>query len=373
MGMALTSIIYPYTQMKKLLMVAAMLCGFACTNDHDDNHHTHDSVLPITSAVLTDTSVTREYVCQIRAIQHIELRALERGYLQRVYVDEGQVVRSGQLMFQLQPAIYEAEFGKAQADVRLADIEYQNTKSLYDSGVVSKNELAMTHARLQRAEAERALAQARLQFTRIQAPFTGIMDRMHVRMGSLLEEGDILATLSDNRTMWVYFNLPEAQYLNYRLKASGKLDIPVKLRLANNQMFSHEGSVTTIEADFNSETGNIAYRATFPNPQGLLRHGETGSVIIQERLPSVLLIPQKATFEVLDKKFVYVVDKTGRVRTRQVTIAAELPHIYAVAKGLNTDDRFLLDGIRKVHENDVVTTRYVAPREAISSLGLEAE
>jgi membrane fusion protein (multidrug efflux system) len=358
---------------KTLFAVLVVVFVGACTNDHDEEHHDHDIKVMVTSPLRTDTSVTREYVCQIRAIQHIELRALERGYLQRIYVDEGQTVRAGQLMFQLQPAVYEAEYGKAQAEARLAEIEYRNTRALADSNVVSKNELAMAQARLERAEAERSLAKARLQFTRIQAPFTGIMDRLQVRVGSLLEEGDILASLSDNSSMWVYFNVPEAQYLNLRSKNPNEAPIPVRLRMANNEIFPIEGRVTTIEADFNNETGNIAFRATFPNPKGLLRHGETGSVLLTENLGNVLLIPQKATFEVLDRKYVYVVDAKGHVHARAITIGAELPHLYVVSSGIQESDRIVIEGLRKIRENDHIETTFVQPREAVRNLGLYAE
>lgn len=356
-----------------LVMVVCVVFGAACARDHDADHPTEPLTLPVTTPFHTDTTVEREFVCQIHAIQHIELRALERGYLQNILVDEGQTIRKGQLMFQLLPTVYEAEFEKAQAEVRLADIEYRNTKSLADGGVVSASELAMVHARLQRAQAEASLAKAHLSFTRIHAPFTGIMDRLHVRNGSLLEEGEMLATLSDNSQMWVYFNVPEAQYLNLMHRKSSGTDIPVRLRMANNALFDQQGRVTTIEADFNNETGNIAFRATFPNPKGLLRHGETGSILLRDSLRNVLLIPQKATFEILDKKYVFVVDANNVVHSRPITIAAELPHLYAVAGGLAPTDRILLEGLRKVRDRDTIRVHMTDPEKTVRSLGLAAE
>ncbi|MCU0331392.1 MAG: efflux RND transporter periplasmic adaptor subunit [Candidatus Kapabacteria bacterium] len=356
-----------------LVMVVCVVFGAGCARDHDADHPTEPLTLPVTTPFHTDTTVEREFVCQIHAIQHIELRALERGYLQNILVDEGQTIRKGQLMFQLLPTVYEAEFEKAQAEVRLADIEYRNTKSLADGGVVSASELAMVHARLQRAQAEASLAKAHLSFTRIHAPFTGIMDRLHVRNGSLLEEGEMLATLSDNSQMWVYFNVPEAQYLNLMQRKASGTDIPVHLKMANNTLFDQQGRVTTIEADFNNETGNIAFRATFPNPKGLLRHGETGSILLRDSLHNVLLIPQKATFEILDKKYVFVVDANNVVHSRPITIAAELPHLYAVAGGLGPTDRILLEGLRKVRDRDTIRVHMMDPEKTVRSLGLTAE
>lgn len=357
-----------------LLMAAAIsLIGLAsCT--HDEAEGAHEKVtFTVTSPLIKDTSTIREYVCQIHAIQHIELRALERGYLEKILVDEGETVRKGQPMFQIMPVIYQAEYQHAQAEARVAEIEYRNTKSLADSNVVSQNELAMAKAKYDQALARLSLAKAHLDFTKISAPFTGIMDRLQVRHGSLLEEGDILSALSDNSSMWVYFNVPEAQYLNYKSHARGDHAETVRLKMANGQLFDLPGEVTTIEADFNNETGNIAFRATFPNPKGLLRHGETGNIQMTDVLPHAMMIPQKATFEVLDKKFVYVIDKQGHVRSRHITIRAELPHVYVVGDGLASDDRILLEGLRKVKEGQKVDVKYVQPSDVMTELHLHAE
>ena len=348
-----------------------LLIFVGCQGDHDTRE---ESVrFTVTNPIRKDTSLIREYVCQIRAIQHIEVRALERGYLEKILVDEGQLIRKGQQMFQILPIVYQAEFKQAAAEARVAEIEYLNTKALADSNVVSKNELALAKARYDKAQAEMALAQAHLGFTKITAPFDGIMDRLNVRLGSLLEEGEILTTLSDNRSMWVYFNVPEAQYLNFKSSKSNDSLIPVMLRMANNELFAQPGMVTTIEADFNSETGNIAFRATFPNKDGLLRHGETGNILMKEDLKNVLLIPQKATFEILDKLYVYVIGKDHKVRSRQIKVIAELPHLYAVSDGIAEDDTILLEGIRKVRENQRIEYRHIGPDSAISHLQLFAE
>ncbi len=327
----------------------------------------------VTSPMKKDTFTTREYVCQIHAIQHIELRALERGYLEHILVDEGQVVKKGQPMFQIMPVIYQAEYQHTQAEARVAEIEYLNTKALADKNVVSKNELAMAKAKYDQAQASVALAKAHLEFTRINAPFSGIMDRLQVRHGSLLEEGDMLAALSDNSSMWVYFNVPEAQYLNYKAADKNSGQEHVRLKMANGQTFEQPGMVTTIEADFNNETGNIAFRATFPNPDGLLRHGETGNILMTEPLKGALIIPQKATFEVLDKKFVYVVGNDHVVHSRPISIRAELPHVYVVGGGLVEGDRILLEGLRKVKENEKIAYKYLPPQDALRTLELYAE
>ena len=159
------------------------------------------------------------------------------------------------------------------AEARLAELEYNNTKKLFDSPnkVVSQNEVKLFEAKQDRAKAKADLAQAELNFTEIRAPFDGIVDRQRQQLGSLIKEGEILTTLSDNSLMWVYFNVPEKQYLEYKAaQKQHEADDRIELLLANHDKFPEKLHSLTIEAQFNNETGNIAFRADFPNPDGLL-------------------------------------------------------------------------------------------------------
>lgn len=347
-----------------LLMGAALIV--ACNNKEEVKKET--AFFQVTNPVETDTLVLKEYVAQIQSINHIELRSQERGYLQKIFVDEGQFVRKGQLMFQIMPNLYLAEMQKAKAELNFAEIEYNNTKSLADNNIVSPNELALAKAKLNKAKAELALAQTHLDFTEVKAPFDGIMDRFHTRLGSLIDEGELLTTLSDNSKMWVYFNVPEAEYLNYIQQSKTVNSVKLQLQMANKAIFDQTGIVETIEADFNNETGNIAFRATFPNPKRILRHGETGNILMPVPHKNAILIPQKASFEVLDKKYVFVVDKDNIIHSQQITVEAEMPHLYVVSAGLKKNDRILLDGLRKVKNGDKITAQFAEPQKVFAEL-----
>lgn len=356
-----------------LICLAYLLIYTGCHQAH--HTQSEEATFSVTRPIQKDTLVYRDYVCQVRSSQHIELRALEKGYLQNIYVDEGLHVKKGQLMFRILPLIYQAEMQKAKAEVSFTEIEYQNTKNLADSNIVSSKELALAKAKLDKAEAELALAQAHLGFTEIRAPFDGIMNRFHVRLGSLIDEGELLTTLSDNNRMWVYFNVPEAEYLDYVLSKADGISLPaVKLQMANNQLFDQEGIIETIEADFNNETGNIAFRATFSNPRGILRHGETGKILMPVALKNAVIIPQKATFEILDRKYVFVIDESNTVQSRQIIVDTELPHLYVVSEGLTTDDKILVEGLRKVKNNQKISYDLLSFGEILSGLnGMRAE
>lgn len=345
---------------------------FSC--NHQEEAQEVESTFVITSPLQVDTTLYKEYVGQIRSANHIELRSQERGYLESIYVDEGQLVKKGQLMFKLMPAIYQAEVEKAQAEANFAEIEYKNTKSLADKNIVSANELALAKAKLDQAKAALTLAQVHLGFTEIRAPFSGVMDRFYTRLGSLVDEGELLTNLSDNSRMWVYFNVTEDEYLDYVKKATTKNAKKVLLRLANQELFDQQGMMETIEADFNNETGNIAFRAAFPNPKGILRHGETGNVLMPVELKNAIIIPQKASYDVLDKKYVYVVDKEGVLTARQITIAQELPHLYVVSSGLSATDQILAEGLGKVKNNEKIKFKFVSFSKELDELkNLHAE
>lgn len=349
-----------------------LLCS-ACQHEEKEKKHEETPKLEVSNPFQKDTVIFREYVCQIHASRHIELRALERGYLEKIFVDEGQSVRKGQPMFKIMPNVYEADLQKFKAEAEVTRIEYQNTKMLADKNIVSANELALAKAKLDKAEAEVALAETHLGFTNVNAPFTGIMDHLHAREGSLLEEGELLTTLSDNSKMWIYFNVPEAEYLDYAASRQNHRQNKVDLEMANGKLFGHTGVIEVIEGEFNHETGNIAFRATFPNPDGILRHGETGNILMHVPYPKALIIPQKATFEVLDKKYVYVVKKDHTLEQRKISIAEELPHLYIIDGGLQVSETILLEGLHKVSNGQQIEVEFQSPERVLASLQLHAE
>ena len=327
----------------------------------------------VTSPMRLDTSFTKEYVSQIRSVRNIEIRAQEKGYLQNIYVDEGQMVKEGQLLFRIMPNQYEAELLKAQAEAKAAEIELQNAQTLAEKNIVSKNEQAMAQAKLDQAKAEIALAKLHLSFTEIRAPFAGTIDRIPKKLGSLIDEGELLTSLSDNSEMFAYFNVSEPEYLNYKTNVKDRAENNVRLMLANGATLPYQGKVETIESEFNSETGNIAFRARFPNPERLLRNGETGKVLMNVPLRNALVIPQKASYEIQDKKYVFVVEKNSTVHSRNILIAAELPDVYVIGSGLVEGDRILLEGVQKVKDDDRIGFEFLPAQEAIAHLRLKAE
>jgi membrane fusion protein (multidrug efflux system) len=342
---------------------------------HKEQPHQQHHKVVLTSPKAMDVIITQRYVCQIHSQRHINVRALEDGYIQKISVKEGQAVKKGDLMFKIVPVLYKAKLDAELADARLAQMEFNNTKKLFeDRAVVSQNEVLLFEAKLARAKAKADLAQAELNFTNVIAPFDGIVDRLHEQLGSLINEGDILTTLSDNSEMWVYFNVPERRYLEYMAGLKQDEEDPrIELVLANGDKFQRTGKIGAIEAKFNNQTGNIPFRADFPNPDGLLRHGQTGKVLIHRRLHDAIVIPQRATFEILDKRYVYVVGKDDVVHQHEIAIPNEMDDIFVIKTGLDGNDRIVLEGIREVRDGEKVEYEFRPPDEVIANQKKRAE
>ncbi len=360
--------------MKKLSLFSGIFAlGLLVSCSSKKEEKKEEGKYTVTSAALIDTSYSKEYVAQIKSIRNIEIRSQEKGFLQNVYVDEGEVVRAGQTLFRIMPKIYQAELMKAQAEEKAAEIELLNAKTLADKNIVSKNEQSMAQAKLDMARAEVALARIHLSFTEIKAPFDGIIGRLPKKLGSLLEEGELLTSLSDNNKIFAYFNVSEPEYLEYQTNIKGRADNNVDLLLANNEPLGYKGKVEVIESEFDNETGNVAFRASFPNPNDLLKNGETGKVLMTMPIKNALVIPQKATYEIQDKIYVFVVDINNVVQSREITTTGELPDLYVIKSGLTKDDKILLEGVQKVKDGDKITFEYQKPEDVLSHLKLKAE
>lgn len=332
-----------------LIGLAAIVSMSACKEKKEEKEE--EGKFTVTNPVVLDTAFNKEYVAQIQSLQNIEVRAKVKGFIETINVDEGQHVKAGQLLFTIRPQQYLAELMKAKAEAKAAEVEMLNVKKLSEKNIVSPSELAMAVAKLDQAKAEVELAELEYSYTQVRAPFDGIIDRIQFKTGSLIDEGTLLTTLSNNKEVYAYFNVSEVEYLEYKEK---KDKDAVSLILANGQTHKYKGHIQNIEGQFDNETGNIAFRAKFPNPDYLLKHGETGKVQLKVDLKDALIIPQKATYELQDKMYVYVVDAQNVVKSRLITIKQKLPNLFVIESGISTGDKILLEGIQNVKEDDKI-------------------
>ncbi|GAB3641987.1 efflux RND transporter periplasmic adaptor subunit [Spirosoma arcticum] len=370
-----------------VLIAGAWLVG--CTAKSETKKEVGKPAVPVIQLTQQDATLDRDYASQIEAVQNVEVRARVAGYLDKMLVDEGQSVRKGQLLFQLNPAEYQVKIAEARASLESATaqeqsaaVEMSRVKLLVDKNVISPSELKLSRAKMATAratidQAKAALSNARLlvSLTSIRAPFDGVINRLPFKRGSLIEEGTLLTTISDLSRMYAYFNVSEREYLAFikkRRDPNKTVVREVDLLLADDSHYPQKGKIETTETVFEGTSGTIAFRATFPNPDRLLRHGATGKIRLTTDVDDAILVPQKAVFEVQDKNFVYVVDGGNKVRTCSFVPSSRVDQFYVVKSGLKPGDRVVYEGIQQLRDGMAITPQPL-PADQLKALFASAQ
>jgi membrane fusion protein (multidrug efflux system) len=351
---------------KVFWLINLFLGIISCTNKQEEN--TERLNLPVLKLTPQSIEIQEFYVADIQAIKNVEIRNMISGFLEQIFVDEGKRVSKGQILFKINDLQYKAELATATAtlqttiaEAKTAEIEVERVKTLVDKQVVSKVELEMAKAKLAAAQAKveeaRSLlqkAQLKLSYSNITAPFEGLVDRIPLKMGSLLQEGTLLTTVSDVSEVYAYFKISEKEYLQYmkhrQTDSTFGGNRSIQLILADGSIYEHKGRIETIEGDFESATGSIAIRARFPNPNRLLKHGSTGKVSISNQLSNALLVPHKSVFEIQDKNYVYIIGRDNKVKLRSFVPKRRIDDYYIVESGLQAGELIVYEGIQNIKE-----------------------
>ena len=352
------------------LLLAVLLAGCTAKSKEDSAGRSAPSTvqqLPVVRLKEQTTDLQREYVGQINANRNVEIYARVKGYLEQIYVDEGESVKKGQTLFRINDEEYKVEAAKARAmhqsaiaEAKAAELEVSRLKLLVDKKIISNIEwevaeanLLAARAKIEQANAAQTNANIHMARTRIRAPFSGAINRIPYKPGSLIDEGTQLTTLSDTRTVYVYFKVSENEYLEF-IKAQrdniGGNGGVVRLELADGSLFPEKGQIQTMEGEFDTSTGSIAFRAQFPNPKGLLKHGSSGNVLLTNTVSDAILVPQKAVFEIQDKSYVYVMDSTNQVSMRSFVPKSRFQDYYVVRSGLEAGDQIVYEGIQALKD-----------------------
>ena len=325
---------------------------------------------------LTDRTLTREYSAVTEGRQSVEIRPQVSGTITEVCIDEGAPVRKGQVLFVIDQVPYQATLQTAEANVRSAEaavatarMTAESKRTLFDNQVVSafdlqtaENALLEAEAALAQAKAQETSARNDLSYTEVKSPVDGVSGMIPYRVGALVSSSITtpLTTVSDDEEMYAYFSLTESQVLalvrQYGTLENTLRQMPVvELRLSDNQPYAHKGKVDAISGTIDTATGAVSLRATFPNPEGMLRNGGSATVVVPYRRDSVLVVPQEATYEIQDKVFVYkVVD--GKATSAQVTVfPVNDGQEYIVESGLRAGDVIVAEGAGLLQEGAVIT------------------
>lgn len=323
---------------------------------------------------IIDTTLQTDYVAEIHSRQYVEIRSRIPGIIEQILVDEGQFVRKGQTLFRISNALLRQQVAKsnavlkhALAELTLAKIELENSKKLYEKQIIGKPELDANsakvdalNAKVEEMQAEKVEAGMMLAFTDIKSPFAGKINRIPFKVGSLIDEESLLTTVSDNSEMLAYFRVSELDYLTYFNPKSPTYANEVNLILANGMIYDQVGTIEITESEFHRNSGNIAFRARFGNPDEMLKHGSSSKVLVNTPLKNVMIIPQKSTFEIQEQYYVYVIDKANTVQQRKVEISHRLPQLFVIKSGLNIEDKIIYQGVQKLKVGDSIIPKLVS-------------
>lgn len=308
------------------------------------------------------------YPATIRGIQDVDVRPKIAGFITKVLVHEGQLVRAGQTMFIIDSETYRAAVRQAQAAVNTAKtrantarVTYDNNKKLFDQQIIGQYELSTSQnnystARAAVAQAQAALASARetLSWCTVKAPANGIVGSLPFKAGTLVSASNALTTVSNNATMEVFFSMSESEILalarNAGSAATAIAEMPtVRLRLADGTIYSHPGKVVKMSGVIDPSTGSYSIIAHFPNPERLLKSGGAGQIIVPRTNSAAIVIPQEVTSHIQDKVFVYLVGKDNKVRYTEIKVNPQNDgKNYTVTEGLRPGDRYVSKGITKL-------------------------
>lgn len=323
---------------------------------------------PVIAVNETNATTFTDYSAAIEGKVNVDIRPQIDGYLDKIFVDEGAYVSAGQPLFKVNDRVYQeqlntanASMESAMASLRTAQIEVDKLTPLVKNKVVSEVQLhtaqasySQAQAAINQAKSTIASAKINIGFTLIKAPISGYIGKIPKRVGNLISKGDAepMTTLSDTREVYTYFSMSEPAFLHFNAQMKGatmteklKKLPPVTLLLADGSTYPHQGKIQIVDGQFDKNTGSISLRAIFPNPEGLLRSGNTGKVRLEEHQAQVILVPKASTMDVQDQIFVYLVGEGDKLQRRAITVSGKSGNNYLVSAGLKKGERIVFSGI----------------------------
>ena len=334
----------------------------------------------------TTANLTNSYPATIKGKQDVEIRPMVSGFITKLHVDEGAVVRKGQVLFTIDPVQYQAAVQTAKAAVETAkaalstqQLTVDNKRQLNQKNIVSdydlkmaENQLAQTRAQLAQAEAQLINAQNNLSYTEVTSPSDGVVGTIPYRVGSLVSASIAtpLTTVADISEMYAYFSMTERQLLELVREGGTIKEIlnkmpDVQLQLIDGTMYADSGRVETISGVIDQTTGSVNMRALFPNKRNILRSGGTGNVVFPNPLHDVIMIPQSATTEIQDKKFVFTLQPDNTLKNTEIKVfTLDDGKYYYVTEGLKKGDKIAIEGVQSLKDGEAITPITPADKEA---------
>jgi len=346
--------------------------------------------LPVVSVITAPVTTYKEFTSSLEGQVNVDIRPQVPGYLDKIYVEEGAYVKKGQLLFKINDHVYNEQLANtqasllaSQANMLKAKIEVDRLTPLVENNVIAdvqlktaKSEYDAAKASADQAKAMVNGAQINVGYTSITAPADGYIGRIPYKTGSLVGSGEALplTVLSDVSQMYAYFSMSEPDFIAFQNQFPGTTieekikSVPdVELLLADNTIYKEKGKINIVEGQFDKTTGAISFRATFPNPGGILRTGNTGKIRIPKLYNSAVMVPQNATFEIQDKVFVFLLQDSNKVLSKPFTFSGKTTNYYMVDKGVNAGDKIVYSGLGNLKDGMVIVPEPISADSLLKS------
>lgn len=357
----------------KIIIGMALLALSSCGQPEKPQMAHKAAPFQVQTIEKSDVTIYKKYATNIEGEQNVEIRSKVAGFIEKIYIDEGATVKKGQLLFKLSAETLNQQLNAAKANievaksqVEVAQVELEKISPLVQKNIVSPIELQTASSKLNAAKAQLSVAKANylnakenLEYTIITSPVDGIVGSIPYKVGSLVGRTEVqpLTTVSDIKNVYAYFTMNEKQLLEFIRSLDGnsmadkiKQMPEVELYLADGSLYTHKGRIETINGMVNPRTGSVNYRAIFPNPDRLLRNGNSGTIKLPTQISSAILLPQKSTFELQGKRFVYVVGTEDKVKSQEVVVSETVGDQIIVQSGLKAGEVIVNDGLIKLRE-----------------------
>ena len=374
------------TQLRQIALFAVGVSLLTACGNSQGGMKLGDSEYAVMTVNSSSSDQTTSYPATIRGTQDIEIRPQVSGFIVKLCVDEGATVRKNQPLFEIDPTQYKAAYNQAKAAVEMAqanvstlELTEKNKKDLYDKAIISSfeyqtavNQLASARATLAQSKASMVSAKQNLDFCTVKSPSNGVVGTFPYRIGSLVSPSisSPMTTVSEIGDVYVYFSMTEKELLQLT-KAGGTLKeqldkMPaVQLQLADGTMLDEKGKIDAVSGVIDQSTGSVSMRAIFPNDKKILRSGGAGNVIFPYTMDGIIMIPQSATVEIQDKKFVYVLQSDNTIKNTEIQISPLSDgQTYLVTKGLKGGDKIVIEGVQSLRDGQEITPITKAEQDA---------
>ena len=346
-----------------VLFISALLLA-GCGGKKEQNVQKTLPKFKVEAVGQSDATVYTLFPVQIQSENAIDIYPRATGYVQKIYVQEGDNVKKGSPILKIDDADYTQAVNSTKAVYDNAMLEVKKLQPLVEKDIISPFQLQTAESNVKAAQAAYENAKINLGYTLITSPVSGVIGRISLREGSLLTAGIAtpITDVASSGDVFAYFSFDEKFLLQFADSTPGTLKQkvaklpPVELVLANGQIYGHKGRVELGSSLIDPNTGSLQMKGVFPNPEALLRSGSTGTIRIPTFYKNSIIVPQKATFDIQDKKMIFTVDSTNTVHATNIKVSNNTSENFIVSSGLSEGDKIVLDGIGKVKDGDKIVT-----------------